>query len=329
MHCKICSNEEDNKTHTLREMMFGTREEFTYLECGCCGTIQLIHIPEDMSPYYPPEYYSFNKHPSELYNTPLKKFLENARIRYAVLGKGILGKYWFQRYYDSAPESLSRVKNINKGSKILDVGCGSGIMLYQLAELGFSNLTGADPFLDEDLVYDNGVTVYKKEIEELEDKFDLVMMHHAYEHVRDPQATLKTIAGKLTDAGTVLLRFPVADSYAWKKYGKNWVQLDPPRHTYLYTKKSMELLAKRAGLEITDVVYDSTDFQFWGSEQYQQDISLKDAKSIVKNPNTDVFTPERREQMKRDAKKLNAEERGDQAVFYLKKSSNTSSRAEV
>ncbi len=299
--------------------MFGTREEFAYLECGNCGTIQLIDIPRDLSLYYPPEYYSFNKHPSTLYDAHHKKFLENARMRYAVFGKGLIGKLLFNLYYDSAPESLSRIERLTKQSRVLDIGCGAGLLLYQLVELGFTNVIGIDPFLDTDISYNNGATVYKKEITELDGTFDIIMMHHAYEHVRDPQAVLNAIASKLSNSGTLILRFPVADSFAWEKYGKDWVQLDPPRHTYLYTRKSMKILAERAGLEVTNIMYDSRDFQFWGSEQYQQDIPLKDERSIAKNPESELFSPERREEMKREAKLLNEEERGDQAIYYLKK----------
>ena len=40
--------------------MFGTRESFTYLQCGGCGTVQLLDVPADLAPHYPPDYYSFN-----------------------------------------------------------------------------------------------------------------------------------------------------------------------------------------------------------------------------------------------------------------------------
>jgi hypothetical protein len=39
-------------------MMHGRREEFTYFQCLHCGCLQISEIPEDMSPYYPNNYYS-------------------------------------------------------------------------------------------------------------------------------------------------------------------------------------------------------------------------------------------------------------------------------
>src|SRR6476661_7449138 len=40
-------------------MMFGTRDEFEYLECAECGTVQIAEIP-DLTAYYPQGYYSFD-----------------------------------------------------------------------------------------------------------------------------------------------------------------------------------------------------------------------------------------------------------------------------
>jgi hypothetical protein len=59
--CSICGNTGGNKTHSVREMMFGMRDVFQYLECGACGCLQLLNIPKDMGKYYPEQYYSFRK----------------------------------------------------------------------------------------------------------------------------------------------------------------------------------------------------------------------------------------------------------------------------
>ena len=36
----------------VREMMFGTREVFTYGECANCGSLTLLDPPEDLSRFY-------------------------------------------------------------------------------------------------------------------------------------------------------------------------------------------------------------------------------------------------------------------------------------
>ncbi|MEM0939861.1 MAG: hypothetical protein AAGI25_08730 [Bacteroidota bacterium] len=49
-------------------------------------------------------------------------------------------------------------------SKILDVGLGAGRLLLKLNEYGFENLTDIDPFIERDIVYENGVKIYKNQL---------------------------------------------------------------------------------------------------------------------------------------------------------------------
>jgi len=78
------------------------------------------------------------------------------------------------------------------------------------------------------------------------------------------------------------------------------------------------VLAKQAGWEILQVVYDSTAFQFWGSEQYQRDIPLLDPRSYQVNPAASIFTRADIAAFESRARKLNEDGRGDQACFYLR-----------
>jgi hypothetical protein len=62
--CRICGNEDDNQAYQVKEKMFGFRDEFTYFECSICGCLQISEIPENISKYYPLNYYSFSEVPS-------------------------------------------------------------------------------------------------------------------------------------------------------------------------------------------------------------------------------------------------------------------------
>ena len=208
---------------------------------------------------------------------------------------------------------------ITSDSRILDVGCGSGIFLYMLRNAGFTNTMGTDPYIHETTAYKNGLTIYKQAIHEMRGEWDLIMFHHAYEHVPDPLETLVSTARLLTPGGVCLIRIPVSSSYAWEHYRTNWVQLDAPRHYFLHTVASMSLLASQAGLTLDQVIYDSTEFQFWGSEQYQRDIPLNAPQSYKHDPQHSIFTPEKIAEYHRHAEELNQRGRGDKAVFCLRK----------
>src|SRR5690606_13809129 len=114
------------------------------------------------------------------------------------------------------------------------------------------------------------------------------------------------------------IRVPVADSWAWRHYGTDWVQLDAPRHLFLHTRRSLDLLAADAGLVVERVADDSGAFQFWGSEQYRRDIPLRDPRSYAVNPRASDFTAAQIREFRRRAADLNARGEGDQASFYLR-----------
>jgi len=79
------------------------------------------------------------------------------------------------------------------------------------------------------------------------------------------------------------------------------------------------MAAPLAGLRIVRVAYDSTGFQFWGSEQYQRDLALFDPNTDLANPQIALFPPELLQAYAAQAVELNASGQGDQAVFVLEK----------
>jgi hypothetical protein len=122
----------------------------------------------------------------------------------------------------------------------------------------------------------------------------------------------------LKSKGAVLVRMPLVSSYAWRRYRENWVQLDAPRHVILHSTDSFRRLATDSGFVVSDIVYDSTEFQFIGSEQYEQDIALNSARALRKN-NIDqsIFTEADLRKYVEKAKVLNRNQNGDQACLLL------------
>ena len=76
-------------------------------------------------------------------------------------------------------------------------------------------------------------------------------------------------------------------------------------------------MAQKAGFEIRDIIFDSTEFQFLGSEQYVQDIPLMDERSYKKTSSGSVFSEKDFSRFKEKAAELNNSGEGDQACFYL------------
>ena len=310
LKCRICGNEEQNKTYKVKEMMFGYRDVFSYFQCTQCDCLQIESFPENLSKYYSTDYYSYQVSP---YKNKLKKLLAVLRNRYVLFGVGTIGRFLYLMTPDNRLQPLHFL-SIEENTSILDVGCGAGRLLYSLKESGIKNLLGIDPFNEKDIQYENGLKIQKKEIYEIESKWDIIMFHHSFEHIPDPAETLAAVANLLTPNGHCIIRVPIVPCYAWDHYGVNWVQLDAPRHLFLHSVKSMNILAAKAGLEVYKVNYDSTALQFKGSELYSKDIPLMAGRS-----KTSIFSMREKRAFKKHAKELNKNKQGDQAAFYLKK----------
>jgi SAM-dependent methyltransferase len=307
--CRICNNETGNKIIIARERQLGLGDEFEYIECANCKCIQLKDIPDEMERYYPPEYYAFDepRFPSELnwFNFFLKRSLISHYMGY-FNPAGFLLSFIFDH-----PFPWIRKRELTFNSRILDVGTGSGRKLLSLQRSGFRHLTGIDPYISGDLEYEKGLKILKKDIEELDDRYDLITLHHSFEHMPDPARVIRHLSRLLDRGGVAVIRIPVGDCHAWHIYGEFWVGLDAPRHFFLHTRKSIEILLKETDLMIDDIVFDSGPLQFIRSEKYMRGLTMSAPE--------DIFTKEELMRFHDEAKALNLNEQGDMACFYIKK----------
>lgn len=314
--CRICGSTRVASCHTALEMMKGTREPFAYFQCADCGCLQINTVPVDLARHYAGGYYSYT--PPQRSANPLKRWAVQARHRWALHGRDPLGWLMYRRAAAYAMRSL-RPLNLRPDTRLLDVGCGAGGLIFELAELGCRGVLGIDPYIDGERRYDNGARVLQCSLDDAPGRWDVVMFHHSFEHVPDPAATLRRTHTLLDAGGHCLLRVPTVSSFAWRHYGVDWVQLDAPRHFYLFARESIAHLASATGFELVDVACDSDAFQFWGSEQYRRGIPLRDARSHAENPAGGLFSPAQIADWARRAVELNRQGQGDQAAFLLRK----------
>lgn len=298
-------------------MYVGTREIFEYFECSNCGCLQIKTYPQNPGMYYPDNYGSFNVRNLD---KPLRfiGYLRNQKLKYVLNEKRTLIGFLLNLIIKPGFEQKMLPAGIKSDSAILDVGSGIGSLILNLRNKGFKDITGSDIFIKNDLIYDDHLRIYKKELKDIEGKYDFIMLNHSFEHMPDQNEVLKHLSRLIKPSKTVMLRIPVKTEYIWNRYGVNWGSIDAPRHFYLHTLKSMEIIAQKNNFTIEKVIFDSGIFQFYSSEQYIKDIPLSSGNSYYLKNRKTIFSKSDIKMFQKMAMELNKTQQGDGACFYLK-----------
>lgn len=195
--------------------------------CPCCGLGRLDPLPSDdeLTSFYPDAYYG----------DPGIKFqpLVEALVR-AVGARHI--------------RFLSR--GVPSGGQVLDVGCGRGVLLAELADRGFevhgversaAAAAGADPRARIRIASDLA------EVAHPADSFDAVLIWHVLEHLRDPVASVREIHRILRPGGKLVVAVPNFSSLQARWAGAAWFHLDLPRHVFHFSLAALRRLLVQSG----------------------------------------------------------------------------------
>jgi len=164
-------------------------------------------------------------------------------------------------HFDLDPKKLDCLK----GLRVLDIGCGAGILSEPLARLGAS-MVGADP-AEENIeaarahAEATGVTVdYRattaEALAEAGEQFDIVLAMEVVEHVVDVPAFVETCAAMVKPGGLIFAATinRTLKSFALAIVGAEYVLRWVPRGTHQWDKfvkpEELELALEDAGLEV-------------------------------------------------------------------------------
>jgi 2-polyprenyl-6-hydroxyphenyl methylase/3-demethylubiquinone-9 3-methyltransferase len=153
-----------------------------------------------------------------------------------------------------------------KGLRMLDIGCGAGILSEPLARLG-ATMVGADPSEENIAVAsahaeDNGVAVdYRattaEALAEANEKFDVVLAMEVVEHVNDVPEFVATCATMVKPGGLMIAATlnRTLKSFALAIVGAEYVLRWLPRGTHQWDKfvkpAELERAIENTGLNVT------------------------------------------------------------------------------
>lgn len=163
--------------------------------------------------------------------------------------------------------SLERIETLRKYinlNDVCDIGCGEGVFLKALSDLGYKNTIGLEPSIKaRNYASANNLNIFEGEIESVNGLFfkkhnaHIVTMFHVIEHLKNPKEVLKGIYDNLTEGDHLVIETPDTDSRIFTKtnYRNKFIY---PEHLFYFNKNNLQKLLKEIGF--TSIASGNRDF---------------------------------------------------------------------
>lgn len=167
--------------------------------------------------------------------------------------------------YDLRVSRWSRLES--GGGSVLEIGCGSGLMLAAFRRRGWRVL-GLERNEEAAEIgrRAQGLDISGVPLEKLSATapFDLIVLFNVLEHIHDPVSLLKECTRRLAQNGRVVVVVPNFASWQARMAGPQWFHLDVPRHLVHYTPETLRDTLERAGLQVTGFRFASPEHDPYG-----------------------------------------------------------------
>jgi SAM-dependent methyltransferase len=255
--CPVCARTSWDSLFEYRDPLGTTETPFTVIRCKRCGLVSYEPLPDEqtLSSYYPAQYYAFRAGSGAggECGGP-RRLLDDLHLgirRNWLLSALLLPLLWYKEVH-----SYARFLRPLPRGRLLDVGCGDGAFLAKARRMGFE-CYGIEPGgAESGNRARSGIRVSHcslLDFEGYEGFFDCITLNHVFEHLLEPEESLRKIRTLLRPGGRVLIRMPRTDHFLFRRYAPCWPQLDVPRHVYLYDAQNLERLAGRCGFGLRSV----------------------------------------------------------------------------
>lgn len=230
MKCIICHNNR-NFCNYLE------KERITYSKCLQCGLIfkkTIIETKEIQKTYNDKNYFS--------------SYLENYKE--------------FVKVFD---QMLNLIEKHKTPGRILDIGCGVGLLLYLAKKRGWE-ASGieiskfASNFAKNKLKLN---VINSDNLDTFQDNFfDVIVVNHVLEHIENPLVILRQIKKKLNINGILFIGVPNIEGLFPRFQKENWPSLQPLAHIYQFSPKTLKLLLQKIRFEPIRIITINRRFKY-------------------------------------------------------------------
>ena len=248
-HCYLCGTAGDPLYQGLHDRLYAAPGEWSLRRCqnSACGLVWLdpMPLPSEVWKAYT-NYYTHGGDNGE-------QRAPGMRAHIFALLKGTYRVALYLTPFHSARRRLARMHLDGiKPGRLLEVGCGSGERLALLRSMGWEVVgQEVDASAAQHARDHYGVEVRVGSLEAIglpEASFDAVVTNHVIEHVPDPVGLLAACNRFLKDGGLLCVVTPNIESYGRRHFGLSWMALDPPRHLYLFSPRTLMAVAEKVGI---------------------------------------------------------------------------------
>lgn len=266
--CPLCGSVRSALAFEEPDRLFGVPGRYRYAACADCGTVfqNPRVVREDLPLLYPGTYYTHE--PPRLEAPPRGAGLRAVRddvarrVRAAVRPgegePGLLGRTLAlstrlreRAFLDRGIDEL--IPRRERPGRLLDVGCGTGMHMLFLADLGWEV---------QGLEWDEGAAAVARRVTGRPvhvgdlasfprgEGFDAILLNHVFEHLPDPVGDLGRLRALLRPGGRVVLVWPNPRGLGARRFGPAWFAWDPPRHLVIAPAAAVAAAARRVGFAV-------------------------------------------------------------------------------
>jgi 2-polyprenyl-3-methyl-5-hydroxy-6-metoxy-1,4-benzoquinol methylase len=212
--------------------------QFDYARCRSCESYFLIAPPDDLSPYYPQEYYEL---PSE---------------------------HELDRLASSQAPIVDMLLERAGAGRLVEVGPGEGVFARAARNGGFEvTAIEMDPRACEHLREVAGVeainSALPQEVLATLPPSRAIVMWHVIEHLRRPWEVIERAASNLQDGGVLAIATPNPRALQFMLLRRRWAHIDAPRHLFLIPDGTLARRCSELGLVLAATTTDDPAGRHW------------------------------------------------------------------